>query len=150
MKHSGLSALIDEFTILDRYHERIAYIDSSAGYVATTAHMQGATGFITGIAPWWPEYELDYWDLLQARKYLEAERHHSRLFPFVARFHHAAEPGTIEGFSSITVLKAGLEYVGLTGGTVRPPFGALNQAEREEVFSLLAAAGVPRPMLQPV
>lgn len=149
MKHSGLSQLIDEFTILDRYHDRIAYIDSSAGYAATTAHMHGARGFITGIAPWWPEYELDYWDLLQAGKYLEAERHHARLFPFIARFHHGAEPGTVEGFSSLTVLKAGLEYVGLRGGTVRPPFRGLNQTERAEVFSLLAAAGVPRPLLQP-
>jgi len=150
MKHSGLSALIDEFSILDRYHDRIAYIDSSAGYAATTAHMHGAAGFITGIAPWWPEYELEYWDLLQAGKYLEAERHHARLFPFVARFHHGAEPGTIQGFSSITVLKAALEYVGLAGGTVRPPFRRLNPAERGEVFQLLAAAGVPRPLLQPV
>jgi hypothetical protein len=98
MKHSGLSALIDESTILDRYHERVAYIDSSAGYVGTTAHMHGATGFITGFAPWWPEYELDYWDLLQARKYLEAECHHSRLFPFVARFHHRRNRARSRGF----------------------------------------------------
>ncbi|HLJ61898.1 MAG TPA: dihydrodipicolinate synthase family protein [bacterium] len=150
MKHSGLGQLIDEFTILNRYHERIAYIDSSAGYTATTAHMHGAAGFITGIAPWWPEYELRYWELLQAGKYLEAERYHSRLYPFVARFHRGAETDTHGGLSSKTVLKAALEYVGLTGGTVRPPFRGLNQAERDEVFRFLAAADVPRPLLQTV
>jgi 4-hydroxy-tetrahydrodipicolinate synthase len=150
MKHSGLGQLIDEFSILDRYHERIAYIDSSAGYTATTAHMHGAAGFITGIAPWWPEYELRYWDLLQAGKYLEAERYHSRLYPFVARFHRGAETDTRGGLSSKTVLKAALEYVGLTGGTVRPPFRGLNKAERDEVFRFLDAAEVPRPLLQAV
>ena len=150
MKHSGLVRLIDEFTILDRYHERIAYIDSSAGYAATAAHMHGATGFISGIAPWWPEYELEYWDLLQAGKYLEAERHHGRLFPFVERFHHGSEPGANEAFSAITVMKAALEYVGLTGGPVRPPFKGLSQAEHDEVFRLLRAAGVPQPQLQSV
>ena len=150
MKHSGLVRLIDEFTILDRYHDRIAYIDSSAGYAATAAHMHGATGFISGIAPWWPEYELEYWDLLQAGKYLEAERHHGRLFPFVERFHHGSEPGANEAFSAITVMKAALEYVGLTGGPVRPPFKGLSQAEHDEVFRLLRAAGVPQPQLQSV
>lgn len=149
MKHSGLSRLIDEISILDAYHDRIAYIDSTAGYCATMAHMHGAAGFITGVAPWWPEYELTYWGLLEAGKYLEAERYHSRLYPFQARFHHGAEPEANEGFSATTVLKAALEYVGLTGGPVRPPFRRLNTAERGEVFGLLEAAGVPRPMLQP-
>ncbi len=150
MKHSGLVRLIDEYTILDRYHDRIAYIDSSAGYAATTAHMHGAAGFISGIAPWWPEYELEYWDLLQAGKYLEAERHHGRLFPFVERFHHGSDPGSNEAFSAITVMKTALEYVGLTGGTVRPPFKNLSAEEHDEVFRLLRAAGVPQPMLQSV
>jgi len=144
LKHSGLSDLIDEYVMIDRHHDRIAYIDSSAGYASTTAHMHGAAGFISGLAPFWPEFELTYWDLLQAGKYLEAERHHMRLFPFIARFHHGAEPGTIEGFSSITVLKAALEHVGLTGGTVRPPFRTLNAEERAEVFAMLKEAEVPR------
>lgn len=149
MKHSGLSRLIDEFSILDRFHDRIAYIDSSAGYTATTAHMHGAAGFITGVAPWWPEYELEYWNLLEAGRYLEAERHHMRLFPFQARFHHGAEPDAIEGFTATTVLKAAMEYVGLAGGPVRPPFRRLNTHERDEVFRLLEAAGVPRRLPQP-
>ena len=149
MKHSGLVRLIDEISILDAYHDRIAYIDSTAGYCATTAHMHGAAGFITGVAPFWPEYELTYWDLLEAGKYLEAERYHSRLYPFQARFHHGAEPEANEGFSATTVLKTALEYVGLAGGPVRPPFRRLSTAERNEVFALLHAAGVPRPMLQP-
>jgi 4-hydroxy-tetrahydrodipicolinate synthase len=51
MKHVGLFTLIDEFTILDRYHERMAYIDSSGGYATTAAHMHGATGWVTEIAP---------------------------------------------------------------------------------------------------
>ena len=143
IKHSGIVRLIDEFTMLDRYHDRIAYIDSSAGYASTAAHMHGAKGFISGTAPWWPEHELEYWDLLQAGKYLEAERHHGRLTQFVSRFKEAEGHGN-EGFSAITVMKAALDYVGLTGGPVRPPFKGLTQAERDEVYRLLRAAGVPQ------
>jgi len=58
MEHNGMGDLIEEYTILDRFHDRVAYIDSSAGYAATTAHMHSATRFISGVAPWWPEFEL--------------------------------------------------------------------------------------------
>ena len=80
IKHVGLFTLIDEFTILDRYHDRMAYIDSSGGYATTAAHMHGAAGWVTEIAPFWPEFEMKYWDLLEPGDYKAAQlwRHRSR------------------------------------------------------------------------
>ena len=71
MKHVGLFTLTEEFTILDHYHDRIAYIDSTGGYATTTAHMHGAAGFVSEIAPLWPEFGMRYWELLEAGHYRE-------------------------------------------------------------------------------
>ena len=136
IKHVGIFALVDEFTIIDRYHDRLAYIDSSGGYATTAAHMHGAAGWVTEIAPIWPEFEMKYWELLEAGDYKAAQLHRHRLAPlFQFVMDH---PSTTTAYSWITVLKAALEYVGLEGGPVRPPFRALNASEKGEVFDLLA------------
>jgi dihydrodipicolinate synthase/N-acetylneuraminate lyase len=104
--------------------------------------MHGAAGWVTEIAPIWPEFEMRYWDLLEAGQYKEAQlwRHRvAPLFEFV--FDH---PSTTTAYSWITFLKAALEYVGLEGGPVRPPFRALNEAEKKPVFDLLESLGVPK------
>jgi len=142
IKHIGLFALADEFDILSRLKDRLAYIDSSGGYATTTAHMHGAQGWVTEIAPIWPESEMEYWNLLEKGDYRAAEMHRSHfapLFQFV--FDH---PSQTTAYSWISFLKAALEYVGLEGGPLRPPFRALNEAEKNEVVQLLERLGVPR------
>lgn len=141
MKHIGLFALGDEYTILDRYSDRIAYIDTSGGYASTTAHMHGATGWVTEVSSFWPELETRFWALLEAGAYKEAELWRSRIAPLFQFIQD--HPSTVSAFSWVTVLKAALEYVGLEGGPVRPPFRALDAAEKRQVFELLAAVGVP-------
>jgi dihydrodipicolinate synthase/N-acetylneuraminate lyase len=142
IKHSGLGDLMEQMRILDQFGDRIAYIDSTAGFATTVAHMHGASGFISGTAAWWPEFELRYWALLQEGRYAEAEREHSRLAPFVARFHRNSESG--DSFSLVAVHKAALEYVGLAGGPVRPPFRELTSDQKAVVFGFLEALEVPR------
>ena len=142
IKHLGGYALADEFTIIDRYKDRLAYIDSSGGYATTAAHMHGATGWVTEIAPIWPEFEMRYWQLLEARKYQEAELWRSRFAP-VFQFVHAHPPNATV-YSWVNIIKAALEYVGLEGGPVRPPFRALNEAERRPLYELFDAMGMPR------
>lgn len=142
IKHIGIFAVVDEFTILDHHHDKLAYIDSSGGYATTAGHMHGAAGWVTEIAPLWPEFEMKYWDLLEAGDYKAAQLHRHKLAPmFQFVFEH---PSTITAYSWITFLKAALEYVGLEGGPVRPPFRALNATEKKEVFTLLERLGVPR------
>jgi len=142
IKHIGLFALADEFTIIDRYGKRFNYIDSSGGYATTAAHMHGAAGWVTEIGPIWPEFEMRYWELLEAGDYKAAELHRARvapLFQFVLD-----NPATTSAYSWISVLKAALEYIGLEGGPVRPPFRALDADEKKKVFDLLERIGVPR------
>ena len=43
-----------------------------------------------------------------------------------------------------TIIKAALDHLGFEGGPVRPPFRALDAAEREPVHRLLDQLGFPR------
>jgi dihydrodipicolinate synthase/N-acetylneuraminate lyase len=142
IKHLGGFALADEFTIIDRYKDRLAYIDSSGGYATTAAHMHGATGWVTEIAPIWPEFEMHYWQLLESGQYREAELWRARFAP-VFQFVHA-HPPTQTAYSWVSIIKAALDYVGLEGGPVRPPFRVLNEAERRPLIALLEQVGVPK------
>ena len=142
MKHVGLFTLVQEFTILDRYHDRIAYIDSTGGYATTTAYMHGASGFVSELAPFWPELEMRYWKLLEAGSYREAELTRGKINP-ISQFLED-HPASTSAYSWISGLKAILEYVGLSGGVVRPPFRALNPTEKSELFKLLDTIGIPR------
>jgi dihydrodipicolinate synthase/N-acetylneuraminate lyase len=141
IKHSGLVNLADEFTILDRYAKRVAYMDTSACYAMTSAHMHGAAGFVSELATWWPEFELSYWERLEAGNYREAQLEHARMNP-VLEF-TAAHPAQSTAFSPNTILKAALDYVGLHGGVLRPPFRALDDGERAKLYELLDGLGVP-------
>jgi 4-hydroxy-tetrahydrodipicolinate synthase len=142
IKHIGIFAVVDEFTIIDRFHDRLAYIDSSGGYATTAGHMHGAAGWVTELAPIWPEFEMKYWELLEQGDYKAAQLHRHRMAPlFQFIMDH---PSTTTAYSWITVLKAALEYMGLEGGPVRPPFRALNAAEKAELFDLLARLGLPK------
>jgi 4-hydroxy-tetrahydrodipicolinate synthase len=141
-KHIGLFALADEFTILHHWADKIAYIDSSAGYARTAGFMHGATGWVTEIANFWPEFEMKYYELVQAKKYYEAEMWHSKLAPlFEFVFSH---PATSTPYQWINIAKVCLEYVGLTGGPVRPPFRALTAEERKPIIEILKSIGVPK------
>ena len=51
------------------------------------AHMHGGTGFISGPASWWPEFELEFFDLMEKGEYAEAERWRARLAPYVELFY---------------------------------------------------------------
>lgn len=141
MKHSGLFSLVDEYTILDRYHDRLAYMDTSACYAMTTAHMHGAAGWVSELATWWPAFELRYWRRLEAGDYRKAELEHARLNPLLEfTFDNPPQSGPI---SQNSILKAALDYVGLTGGELRPPFRALQGTERARLYEVLDSLDIP-------
>ena len=141
MKHVGLFGVVQEFTILDRYHDRIAYIDSTGGYATTAAHMHGASGYVSELAPFWPELEMRYWGLLEAGAYRAAELARAQI-NVISQFLED-HPASTSAYSWISGLKAILEYVGLAGGVVRPPFRALNPAEKSDLFAVLDTLGIP-------
>lgn len=142
MKHIGLFNVADEFTILDRYHDQMAYIDSSGGYATTAGHMHGAAGWVTEIAPLWPEFEMRYWQLMEAGDYREAEMWRARIAPLFQ--FSLDQPSSTTAYSWVTIIKAALDHLGLEGGPVRPPFRALDAREREPVQRLLDELGFPK------
>jgi dihydrodipicolinate synthase/N-acetylneuraminate lyase len=147
---TGGEQLMDYVEMLERYSKRFAFIDNSLGYTATLAHMHGAAGYITGPAAFWPELEAQYWSLLEQGRYAEADKLHTRLGLFWQFFWHGG--GLLKGeefagggegaYFGASVLKAALEYVGLYGGPVRPPFEELTPKQKAELFKILEVAGV--------
>ncbi len=146
LKYSG--ALPKYLTVLSQYSKRFAIIDNSKGFTSTLAHMHGAAGFITGPAAFWPDFEAEYWRLLEAGKYREAEQWHAKLLPFWGFFNRGkkAKAGAEfrGGFFGASVLKAAIEYVGIRMGPVRPPFSNLTKAKRLELYTILEKIGVKK------
>jgi dihydrodipicolinate synthase/N-acetylneuraminate lyase len=117
----------------------LAVIDNSGQQILS--HLLGATGFITHLSGFWPEYPLEIWRLLEKRDYQGAR---SRLadfkWPWVEwRAKVAAETGGEGPF-----IKAAMEAVGLRVGPPRPPSVRPPEHLLAELRTLLEEAGVPQ------
>lgn len=143
LKYGSPSQYYDYVAALQRFAGRFAFVDNSLGFTSTMGYMHGAAGFISGPSSWWPEYELRYWDLLQQGNYVEADRLHANLGPYM-QFHRGEEFGGDSYYYGSAVIKACLEYVGLKGGPVRPPFRALTAQQKQRVWDVLALIGAKR------
>ena len=147
MKYGG--EMKDYVKALDLYSKRFAFIDNSTAYTTAVAHMHGAAGYITCPAAFWPEFEAKYWSLLDQGKYQEADKWHARQGPLWEFWRSSG--GDIEGgefggtaFFDTSIQKAALEYVGLYGGPVRLPFIELTKEQKNKLFGILEAMGVPK------
>jgi 4-hydroxy-tetrahydrodipicolinate synthase len=145
IKYGAPAVFYEMIAALRDFGSRFAFIDNSLGHTATIGHIHGSSGYIAGPAAWWPEFELRYWDLLEAGQYGEAERYHAQLAPYMQFFLGEEFPGSERPyFFGAAVIKATFEYVGLYGGPVRPPFHELTGSQRAELAGILDALGVPR------
>ena len=126
----------DYIGALERFSDQLAFIDNSYGYTAALAHMHGASGYITGIAAFWPQGEAEFWNLLEQRRYAEAEALHARQYEF-----WDFADNRMGGYAT-NVLKACAEYAGIPVGSVRPPFRNLSSQERETLHAILYRMGV--------
>jgi len=145
IKYGSPQQYHEMITALHRHADRLAFIDNSLGFTFTVGHMHGSSGYIAGPAAWWPDFELTYWDLLEAGRYREAELHHARIAPYMNFFMGDEFPGSdYPKFFGASVIKASYEYVGLYGGPVRPPFHALTQDQEQELFRILSEVGARR------
>jgi len=140
MKYGG-QVMVDYIAALGLYSKRFAFIDNSIGYTSTAGHMHGATGYICGPGVFWPEFEAKYWNLLEQGKYQEADNWHAKLGPFW-QWYRSEESGS--GMFGASAFKAAQEYRGLYGGPVRPPFVGLTEEQKNKLFSVLEAIGVPK------
>ena len=136
IKRGQEPAIKDYIESLERFSDRLAFVDNSYAYTAALAHMHGATSYITGVGAFWPEIEAEYWTLLEAGRYKEADALHARqdeFWEFV--------DGPMRGYAA-NVLKSCAEYVGIPAGSVRPPFRDLNRDELETLHGILERMGV--------
>lgn len=145
LKYGSPNIFMDMIDALEQHAGRFAFIDNSLGYTATVSHMHGATSFISGPSTWWPEFELKFWDLMEAGQYAEADRWHARIAPYM-EFHRNEEFEGEGHYFAAALIKACLEYVGLYGGPTRPPFQELDKTQKEHVFSVLDRIGVKSPV----
>ena len=143
LKYGGPSLFEDMIVALEKFSDRFAFLENSLAYTGVVAHMHGGTAFVSGPSNWWPEFEIKYFQLVEEHKYAEADRMHARLAPYMALFHGEFWTGTAKLLPA-AIVKASMEYVGLYGGPVRPPFRAMTPKEKEELFAIMKHMDVQR------
>ena len=119
---------------LHRFADRLAIIDNNAQQV--WAHMMGATGLITHLSNFWPEYPLSIWNLLEEQAYREVIE---KLAAFYWRWQKWVAKAVQETEGEGPFIKAAMEEVGLPAGPPRPPAHRVGAALREELRQLFAA-----------
>ncbi|MDA1257817.1 MAG: dihydrodipicolinate synthase family protein [Chloroflexi bacterium] len=116
----------------------LAIIDNSNNHVLS--HLYGATGFITHLSGFWPEYPLDIWNRLEARDY---DGVRDRLAEFKWRWiEWRAKVSALTGGEG-PFIKAAMEAVGLKAGPPRPPSIRPPEPLLAELRQLLAECEVP-------
>ena len=146
LKYGSPNIFSDTVIALERFSDRFAFIDNSLGYTAVVSHMHGGTGFISAPSTWWPDFELEFFDLMEQGRYPEADGWHARMAQYMAWF--SGEAFRADRFVSQTALvKASLEYVGLYGGPLRPPFRAMSPTEMEELYATMDKMSVKQDVV---
>lgn len=118
--------------------DRLAVIDNQSMHV--WGHILGATGFVTHISNFWPEYPLELWRALDRGAYTEVPAILGRFKWAWSRWAGAvqAETGGEGPF-----IKAAMDEVGLVGGPPRPPAARPSPKLLGELRQLFAEAAVP-------
>jgi dihydrodipicolinate synthase/N-acetylneuraminate lyase len=125
-------------TGLRSHADELAMIDNMG--LTPFSHMMGCTGFITHVANYWPEHELEILDLMEEGKYEQAYAMTEKLnFPWYKFRGKMAERTGGEA----NVIKVAMEMVGLQTGPPRPPTRPMNDEERAELRKILEEGGVP-------
>ena len=117
---------------------RIVMIDNWNHHVM--AHLMGARGFISGVGDFWPAYDVALWELLEARRYEEAQAHIERLSYAIYEFRGKIARST---GGEASAKKAMAALVGRAAGPPRPPTRPLTAEEIAELRGIMLAAGVP-------
>lgn len=121
------------------YAEQIMFIDNSLSFVF--AHSLGARGINLHTSNYWPEWGQQFWNLLEDRKYAEAQREMTRVvMPYYDLCGEIVKFTGGEGH----IDKLCMEYIGLEGGRCRPPTRDIRRQYGDAVRQMAAVCGVPR------
>jgi len=109
---------------------------------AVALYAEGAAGLSSGIGNFEPALGLALFDALEAGDWERAREIRRAAMPFMNFRDRTGQDNTIPAAVSIPALKAGLDFAGLHGGSVREPLVDLSAADRErarELYDGLAA-----------
>ena len=125
----GMLALADKLAIIDNSGQQCF------------SNLMGATGFITHLSAFWPEYMRGVWELLKARDYTAAT---AQLRAFKWKWTEWRTKVCQETGGEGPFIKAAMEAVGLPAGPPRPPSVRPPSHLMEELDTLLDECNVPR------
>ena len=131
-------AVVGEYEDIFELADRFNVIDNSKGPVA--CHKLGGKGFITTTVDIHPPHELRVWELCENRRYEEAQALHDSVEkPLGELFGRGAERTGGQGVAKKGMMAA----MGRPCGASRPPSGAMNDEEMDELRGLLKGFGWP-------
>ena len=132
--------IIDTFRDgLTRYSKKVAMIDNSGNHILSNIY--GASGFITHLSSFWPEYPRSIWDALQSKDY---EKARDLLLGFKSEWMEWVKKVVQETGGEGPFIKVAMELVGLKAGPPRPPSKVPSDSLIKELDKLLLKYKVPR------
>lgn len=121
------------------YASKTMFIDNSLQYIFS--HAMGARGINLHVSNYWPQWGQQFWQMLEARKYAEAQKEMTRVVqPYYDLCTEVAAFTGGEGHLD----KLCLEYVGLPGGRCRPPTRDIRAKYGVKVFDMAKSIGIPK------
>ena len=105
-----------------------------------TSHMLGARSFESFVANYWPQWAIGLWQMLEAGRYVEAQREMVRVAMPLQRLWQEMETYTAGGGYPV---KLCLELLGRDSSRDRPPTRDVREIFREKARQMLLSCGVP-------
>tara|TARA_B110000438_G_scaffold62196_1_gene62574 strand:- start:83 stop:1006 length:924 start_codon:yes stop_codon:yes gene_type:complete len=124
---------------LSRYSDKVAMIDNSGNHILSNIY--GASGFITHLSSFWPEYPKSIWEALVESDYQKAKE---ILNGFKHEWMGWVGKVVKETGGEGPFIKVAMELVGLKAGPPRPPSRTPSKDLINELDSILKKYGVPR------
>jgi dihydrodipicolinate synthase/N-acetylneuraminate lyase len=124
---------------VSRFAGRLSIIDNQLRFV--TSHILGARAIEVHVCTYWPEWGIRVWELLEAGRYVDAQRQLVKVaMPFMALWHEMESYTGGDGYLD----KLCMELVGLGSSRCRPPTRDVRELYRDRALAMLRATGVPR------
>ena len=131
---------IDKFREgLTRYSKKVAMIDNSGNHILSNIY--GASGFITHLSSFWPEYPNSIWEALESNNY---EKARDLLLGFKFEWINWVRKVVQQTGGEGPFIKVAMELVGLKAGPPRPPSRIPSQELINELDKILSKYKVPR------
>jgi len=124
----GLAAMAGKLAVVDNDLNRI------------WSHLLGATGFVTHISNFWPEYSLDIYQLLERRDYVGAKEKEAAFKWDWMRFRSEVVKTT---GGEAPFIKAAMIAAGLRAGPPRPPAAPVSEQAIANLREMFKSKGVP-------